>query len=182
GELAGVLVRAHGAQAGHGDTAPGAAQRPGEPEGVLRLALLLPPREPQLLPFPQPLPGLDEVTQRPLEVPERLLIAALGVLRPPPQARVNLLLRVPQPVQLSGGVPLPLGRIAFPAPGQAPVPREPGGPRVRAKHPLLRRGRRQREPVRPFHHHRQPPPAALRPMGTCYRLLLTFSRSHESVV
>ena len=59
---------------------------PVEPERVPGLPALLEPREPEPLSLALALPRLDEVAQRPVQVPERLLVSALGVLRPPGKA------------------------------------------------------------------------------------------------
>src|ERR1039457_4815928 len=132
-----------------GDSAARAAHRPGgEPERVPALPALLEPGEPQPAALPPAFPGCGEIPQCPVQVPERLLIRALGILRPPRQRRVSLLHRIPQPVQVHGRIPRPLGRIPLLAPRQAPVPGEPGRPRMRPQGTLLRRRRIQGEPVR----------------------------------
>src|SRR5215469_14344178 len=98
---------ADSAQARERDGSAVAANRAGgEPEGVPALSSLLEPGKPEPLPLPLALPGLDEVAERPVKVPESLLAGAFGVLSPPRQGRVGLLLRVPQLVQVHPAVPL----------------------------------------------------------------------------
>ena len=69
-------------EAGQGDRAPPAAQRPGQPERVPAPAPLLEPGEAQPAPLPLALLRPGELPQRPVQVTERLLVGALGVLLP----------------------------------------------------------------------------------------------------
>src|ERR1017187_9814381 len=119
-----------------------------EPERVLAAAPLLEPGEPQPPALPLPCPGPSEVPQRPVQIPERLLIRTLGILRPPRQRRISFLLRIPQFVQASARVPPALGFVTLLALAQAPVPREPRRPRMRPQGALLRRRGVKGEPVR----------------------------------
>src|SRR5215472_5848359 len=114
-----------------GDSCPGAADRPsGGPERVAAPPSFLESGETQPLPFPLTCLRRHEIAQRSIRVTESLLVDALRVLPPPSERRVVLLHLVPQPVQLQSGVPLALSGVAFLAPGQAPVPGEPGRARM----------------------------------------------------
>src|ERR1039457_6414976 len=136
-------------QPGQGHSAPRAAHRPsGKPARVPALPALLEPGEPQPPALPLPCPGRGEIPQRPVQIPERLLIGALGILTPPRQRRISLLLRIPQFVQAGARVPPALSFVTLLALRQAPVPREPRRPRMRPQGTLLRRRRIQGEPVR----------------------------------
>src|ERR1039457_3746860 len=136
-------------QPGQGHSAPRAAHRPsGKPARVPALPALLEPGEPQPPALPLPCPGRGEIPQRPVQIPERLLIGALGILTPPRQRRISLLLRIPQFVQAGARVPPALNFVTLLALRQAPVPREPRRPRMRPQGTLLRRRRIQGEPVR----------------------------------
>src|ERR1017187_5744297 len=108
-----------------------------EPERVLAAAPLLEPGEPQPPALPLPCPGPSEVPQRPVQIPERLLIRTLGILRPPRQRRISFLLRIPQAVQVRGRIPLPLRRVPLLALHPAPGPAEPPRPRTRLQGTLL---------------------------------------------
>src|ERR1019366_5946900 len=158
GELAGGLMRADSTQPGQGHSTARAAHRPGgKPERVPALPALLEPGEPQPPALPLPCPGRGEIPQRPVQVPERLLIGALGILTPPRQRRISLLHRIPQPVQVHGRIPRPLRRIPLLALRQAPIPPEPRRPRMRPQGTLLRSRRIQGEPVRLDNPHPPPP-------------------------
>ena len=127
---------------------PGTADRAGaEPEPVPAPASLLEPLKAQPLSLPLPLLRCDEAPQRPVQIPERLLVDALRVLRPPGQRRIGLLPGVPQLVQLHSRIPAALRLVALLAPGQPPVPGEPGRAGMRTQHALACRGRVQGEPV-----------------------------------
>src|SRR5262249_26363403 len=115
------------------------------------------------------IPGCGEVPQCPVQVAERFLVGALGVLAPPSQGRVGLLPGVPQLVQVRGRVPLALGLVALLALSQAPVPSKPGSSGVRPQSPLLCWGGIQAEPVRLVHLHGAPP-------GNCFRSALGPAR------
>src|SRR5260370_1361083 len=80
---------------GAGGGAPRGCDPPGgEPERVLAPAALPDAGEPHPAALPPAFPGRGEVPQCPVQVPDRLLIRALGILRPPRQRRVSLLLRI----------------------------------------------------------------------------------------
>src|SRR5207245_5132108 len=130
-------------------SAGGAAHYPGaEPERIPASPPLLELREAEPAAFTLSLLRLDEICQRPVQIAERLLVGPFGVLPPPGQRRADLLLYVPQLVQLRSRVPLALGLVALLTLRQTPVPREPGRAGMRPQHPLLCWGRIQREPVR----------------------------------
>jgi hypothetical protein len=171
GELGRRLVGLHRAEAGKRHRTSRAAHDAGEPEGVAGLPLLLPPGEPEPPALPLALLRLDVLPQSPFQVPKRLLIGALGVLRPPRQARVGFLLHVPDLLQLGRRVPLPSGLVALLAPGKPPVPREASRARMRPQRPLLGRRRIQRKPPRLDDFHR-PPPFARR-LGITANMLST---------
>src|ERR1017187_9877677 len=142
-------MRADSTQPRQGRSAPRAAHRPGgEPERVPALPALLEPGEPQPAALPPAFPGRGEIPQRPVQIPERLLIRALGILTPPRQRRIGILHRIPQFVQASARVPPALSFVTLLAPGQAPVPGEPRRPRMRPQGALLRGRWIQGEPVR----------------------------------
>src|ERR1039457_5897428 len=115
---------------------------------VFALSALLEPGEAGPLALAVTLPGLDEVPECPVKIPERFLVGTFGVLAPPRQRRVSLLLSVPQLVQVNARVPRALSLVTLLAFREAPVPREPGRPGVGAEHALLCRGGLQGEPVR----------------------------------
>ena len=95
-----------------------------------------------------------------MQVVERLLVDALGVLAPPGQGQVGLLGRIPHLVQVDAGVPRALGSVPLPDLRQAPVPCEPVRARVGAQGTLLRRGGIKSEPVRLDDGHRTGAPVA----------------------
>jgi len=89
-------VRADRAEPGEGDRGSGAAHRlGGEPERVAAPTTPLKPRKAEPFALLLTFPGLNESGQRPVQIPESLLVDALGVLFPPAQGRVRLLLSVP---------------------------------------------------------------------------------------
>src|SRR6478735_7175995 len=75
GQLPRGLVRGDHAEPRQLDSVPVAADGAGEPEGVPGPAALLVPGEAELLAFPLAFPGLDEIAQGPVQVPEALLVA-----------------------------------------------------------------------------------------------------------
>src|SRR5579884_4213770 len=108
---------------------------------------------------------------------------ALGVLSPPGQLRVPLLLLVPEPVQVDSRVPLPLRLVALPALIQAPVPGVPGCSGMRAQPLLLGGGGIEREPVGLVHLHRGSLPV-MACTARAARLLaarLPYRRAHREV-
>src|ERR1017187_7156824 len=168
-------MRADSTQPRQGHSAPRAAHRPGgEPERVPALPALLEPGEPQPAALPHAFPGRGEIPQRPVQDPERLLIRALRILRPPRQRRISLLHRIPQAVQVHGRIPRPLGRIPLLALRQAPIPPEPRRPRMRPQSTLLRSRRIQGEPVRLDN----PPPTPPGPTPPPNQLIHPPSQEH----
>src|SRR5262245_40235023 len=103
-------MRLDGAEAQQGDRVPGTAHHPRrEPERVPALTVPLELREPEPLALPLPLLRLDEVAERPVQVAERLLVGALGVLSPPGKRRVGLLRGIPELVKLGRRIPRAFG-------------------------------------------------------------------------
>src|ERR1017187_10332375 len=170
-------------QPGQGHSAPRAAHRPsGKPARVPALPALLEPGEPQPPALPLPCPGRGEIPQRPVQIPERLLIGALGILTPPRQRRISLLLRIPQFVQAGARIPPALHFVALLALRQAPVPREPRRPRMRPQGTLLRHRRIQGKPVSLIHLHGASPVATATARFTrSAAALRPYSRAHKDV-